>query len=106
VLHGDCVALMSALGPVDAIVTDPPYGLEFMGVAWDKMRENGTPRTRNEWGDFGSREHARRPIETMAVSFTPALTPDLVLQAAALATSSSDDLMKLEADGVGGEGAA
>ena len=26
---------------VDAVVTDPPYGLEFMGVAWDTVRDNG-----------------------------------------------------------------
>lgn len=36
--HGDCVELMRAMEPnsVDAIVTDPPYGLEFMGKAWDR----------------------------------------------------------------------
>jgi DNA modification methylase len=24
----------------DAIVTDPPYGLEFMGKEWDRLRNN------------------------------------------------------------------
>ena len=35
--HGDCIDVMAAMDPesVDAIVTDPPYGLEFMGKAWD-----------------------------------------------------------------------
>jgi len=35
--HGDCRALMAALAPdsVDAIATDPPYGLIFMGKEWD-----------------------------------------------------------------------
>jgi DNA modification methylase len=35
--HGDCRAVMASLGAasVDAIVTDPPYGLEFMGKDWD-----------------------------------------------------------------------
>lgn len=35
---GDCVEVMAALeaSSVDAIVTDPPYGLEFMGKAWDR----------------------------------------------------------------------
>jgi DNA modification methylase len=34
---GDCVEVMSQMEPesVDAIVTDPPYGINFMGKAWD-----------------------------------------------------------------------
>jgi site-specific DNA-methyltransferase (adenine-specific) len=37
VLHGDCLELMPVLGEnsVDSIVTDPPYGLSFMGKDWD-----------------------------------------------------------------------
>jgi DNA modification methylase len=40
VLHGDCVELMRAMPEcsVDAIVTDPPYGLEFMGKDWDSFK--------------------------------------------------------------------
>ncbi len=36
-MEGDCRELMSAMNPasVDAIVTDPPYGLSFMGKGWD-----------------------------------------------------------------------
>jgi DNA modification methylase len=35
--HGDCLEVMAAMDPesVDAIVTDPPYGLGFMGKHWD-----------------------------------------------------------------------
>ena len=33
--HGDCLAVLPTLDPVEAVVTDPPYGLEFMGKAWD-----------------------------------------------------------------------
>ena len=42
VLHGDCIELMRGMAPesVDAIVTDPPYGLEFMGMAWDRPWQN------------------------------------------------------------------
>jgi DNA modification methylase len=38
ILHGDCLDLMSQMSrdSVDAIVTDPPYGLGFMGKEWDK----------------------------------------------------------------------
>ncbi len=34
---GDCLEVMPGLEPgsVDSIVTDPPYGLEFMGKDWD-----------------------------------------------------------------------
>lgn len=37
VLHGDCLEVMKTLADcsVDSIVTDPPYGLNFMGKAWD-----------------------------------------------------------------------
>jgi DNA modification methylase len=38
VIHaGDCIEVMAGLeaDSVDAVVTDPPYGLEFMGKEWD-----------------------------------------------------------------------
>ena len=37
--HGDCIEVMSQMPPesVDAIVTDPPYGLGFMGKKWDDL---------------------------------------------------------------------
>ncbi len=42
ILKGDCIEVMKAMKPnsVDAIVTDPPYGLEFMGKEWDKLEPN------------------------------------------------------------------
>ena len=35
--HGDCLDVLRAMPDcsVDAVVTDPPYGLEFMGKEWD-----------------------------------------------------------------------
>ena len=41
IIQGDCRDVMRELEPasVDAIVTDPPYGLGFMGKGWD----HGTP---------------------------------------------------------------
>jgi hypothetical protein len=35
--HGDCLDVLRTLGDasVDAVVTDPPYGLAFMGKKWD-----------------------------------------------------------------------
>ena len=37
--QGDCLEVLADLEPdsIDAIVTDPPYGLGFMGKAWDAL---------------------------------------------------------------------
>lgn len=39
IVHGDCLEIMKMLpdNSVDSIVTDPPYGLGFMGKAWDAL---------------------------------------------------------------------
>lgn len=38
--HGDALEVLAQLEAesIDAVVTDPPYGLEFMGKDWDKYR--------------------------------------------------------------------
>jgi site-specific DNA-methyltransferase (adenine-specific) len=38
VLNGNCLDVMREMddASIDAVVTDPPYGLEFMGKEWDK----------------------------------------------------------------------
>ena len=57
-LIGDCVEQMKTLeaDSVDAIVTDPPYGLEFMGKAWDGF---GTPLGFQTWSEQWAREAFR-----------------------------------------------
>lgn len=37
IIQGDCVEVMRTLeaNSIDAVVTDPPYGIRFMGKAWD-----------------------------------------------------------------------
>ncbi len=48
-LHlGDCVEVMGTMADasVDAVVCDPPYGLEFMGKQWDRLDGDG-------WRDGG-----------------------------------------------------
>ena len=39
VIHGDCIETMNQMEPesISAIVTDPPYGLGFMGRKWDDL---------------------------------------------------------------------
>jgi len=49
---GDCIEVMREMEAesVDAVVCDPPYGLEFMGKDWDSFRvdDPGTTRNRGE----------------------------------------------------------
>ena len=52
-LHlGDCIEVMRTLpeASVDAIVTDPPYGLEFMGKDWDSFRDPSDPTSERHRG--------------------------------------------------------
>jgi len=41
ILHGDCLEEMRKMdaNSISAIVTDPPYGLHFMGKSWDKFNK-------------------------------------------------------------------
>lgn len=51
VRQGDCVELMRAMpdASVDAVCTDPPYGLEFMGKEWDRLAwDDGNATANNE----------------------------------------------------------
>jgi DNA modification methylase len=47
IVYGDCVAEMAKMpeASVDAIVTDPPYGLEFMGKTWDRLSTDAVARS-------------------------------------------------------------
>jgi site-specific DNA-methyltransferase (adenine-specific) len=37
---GDCLELLSVIGPVDAVVTDPPYGIEKLVKAYGRSARN------------------------------------------------------------------
>ena len=41
-MQGDCIEVMKTLesNSVDTVITDPPYGLEFMGKEWDAFTDN------------------------------------------------------------------
>jgi site-specific DNA-methyltransferase (adenine-specific) len=58
VYAGDCIEVMARMpeDSVDAIVTDPPYGLEFMGRDWDGF---GTPLGFQTWTESWAREAFR-----------------------------------------------
>jgi site-specific DNA-methyltransferase (adenine-specific) len=54
---GDCFEQLPALdaNSVHAIVTDPPYGLAFMGRSWDDFE----PKEYQEWCEKWAREVKR-----------------------------------------------
>lgn len=64
VIAGECVEAMTELEPesIDAIVTDPPYGIGFMGKAWDELSAGDVEKswdargrnTRVETGSYGT----------------------------------------------------
>jgi DNA modification methylase len=60
-LEGDCLEVLGELeaDSVDAIVTDPPYGLEFMGKEWDRFRMDDPGTARHRGDRAGS--HGRLP---------------------------------------------
>jgi len=61
IINQDCIKAMQEMpdGCVDAIVTDPPYGLAFMGVAWDTFNDGrkGGSRTNATFDQVGGNHH-------------------------------------------------
>lgn len=53
ILEADCIDAMRDMdeASVDAIVTDPPYGLEFMGKEWDRLGRNSPPSFQHSMQD-------------------------------------------------------
>jgi hypothetical protein len=62
--HGDCLEVLASLpaDSLDACVTDPPYGLEFMGKEWDKAlwRTDRTPDKTGRGSWFGDNHDSPR----------------------------------------------
>lgn len=56
-LKGDCLDVLQTLedGSVDALVTDPPAGIGFMGKEWDTFGQRGNSKAEadREAGDRG-----------------------------------------------------
>lgn len=50
--EGDCIEVMKGLAEnsIDTIITDPPYGLAFMGKAWDTFDPIGFQEFSQKWG--------------------------------------------------------
>lgn len=48
IIEGDCMEIMKEMpdNSIDTIITDPPYGLEFMGKEWDRLGNVGEGRSK------------------------------------------------------------
>ncbi len=66
-IQGDCLAVLKTLpaGSVDAVVTDPPAGIGFMGKTWDQPKGYGFSDGANRMGEMPSdvrRYTSRNPV--------------------------------------------
>jgi len=75
ILIGDCRAVMAGMeaASVDAIVTDPPYGLEFMGKEWDRLWDNraGDPEKHQlgkAWAEANGRQSGNKGYAGLTAS--------------------------------------
>jgi len=69
-LVGDCIEQMRTLDAesVDAVITDPPYGIGFMGKGWDNFggAQGLTPEGRAEQQQKFTEKYGRSPLYTMS----------------------------------------
>jgi len=56
---GDCFEVLQELdaNSVHAVVTDPPYGLAFMGKSWDDFEPNDPSVVREDNGQNGLEQY-------------------------------------------------
>ena len=64
IYHGDCRDVLPTLGPVDLVLTDPPYGI---GNIWQGGSGNG-------WGSADPKKASRNSWDSEAVDIEPLLT--------------------------------
>lgn len=89
-INGDCMEEMAKMpeNSVDAIVTDPPYGLAFMGAKWDSFGGSTGNQTTSERQAEGKRyakenkgapryanSHGKKVTLNEMVNFQGAMTP-------------------------------
>jgi len=71
--HGDCIEVMRELpdASVHAVVTDPPYGISFMGKQWDQPGQFGST-SRRGGGPNLRRGDANAALEAGRYDLSPA----------------------------------
>jgi site-specific DNA-methyltransferase (adenine-specific) len=59
--QGDCLEVLKRLPDacVDAVVTDPPAGIEFMGKAWDSFKKKDSTASGQQTATWGAMEEAK-----------------------------------------------
>lgn len=52
IIQGDCIEVMKEFpeNSIDSVVTDPPYGLSYMGRNWDEFNPKSYQNFCEEWG--------------------------------------------------------
>lgn len=70
---GDCIEVMAAMPAesVDAVVCDPPYGLEFMGKEWDAPKPSWDKRGQSAERGFVGKSRAPVPGFSAYVAVSP-----------------------------------
>ena len=70
---GDCIEVMAEMdeGSVDAVVCDPPYGLEFMGKEWDAPKPSWDKRGQGAERGFVGKSRAPVPGFSAYVAGSP-----------------------------------
>jgi len=78
ILKGDCIEVMKAMKPnsVDAVVCDPPYGLEFMGKEWDKLeparnKQRWKGKERKLFSDYGIKDKNFKELPQFSTKRNP-----------------------------------
>ena len=63
IIKGDCIEQLKLLpdNSVDAVVTDPPYGIGFMGKEWDNFKPSHIKESLEKDGREKTRIAATRP---------------------------------------------
>lgn len=90
IINDNCLNAMGSIGnsTIDAIVTDPPYGLAFMGAEWDSFNGRNGRQTTKERQDEGRRyakenngaprygnSHGKKVTRDEMASFQESMTP-------------------------------
>jgi DNA modification methylase len=84
-LLGDCLEILPTLGPVDAVVTDPPYGVGYQGSV--------TKHARNGFAYSGIFDDTPENVETVCV---PAVRKAVALARSAVVTPGNANAFKYD----------
>lgn len=73
VIHGDCRDILPSLGPVDAVVTDPPYGI---GENAHRIASRTKLAATTDYGDF---DWDAEPASPESIALTMSAAPKCII---------------------------